>query len=303
MLKTIIPIRVCVISILIVLLFISCKQEPDAKKEAWAVVFNFFSPDTTYFPVSKHFPFPDSLRFAPLTIFFTNQNKPPIINDSAIIFYDNYEANGEKVCCRRDTLDVFIDSIKGKKYLFAVGEYIAVFQSNNNSDTNLRVRKEPVSIPLWDIQLNTPYPPGKFKNEYEKLGTRRVKLREEFDEVSRQKWNDHDSISVETIQFNNSPDRIVTAIYKDMNETEVDSIINYVKKSFPGLTYKEAIQRNSDGKPMKVIRILFQGLSITFTQVDASEYSFLITDYYETIKLIINNAEAGYIFRDDITIY
>ncbi len=303
MVKNVILIRLCAISFFAFFLFASCEQKADDKKEAWAVVFNFFSPDTTYFPKTKSFPFPDSLRFAPLSIFFTNQNKPPIINDSAIIFYDNYEANGETVCCRQDTLEVFIDSIRGKKYLLAIGEYIAVFQSNNNSDTNLRVRKETVSIPLWDIRLNTPYPPGKFKNEYEKLGTRRVKLREEFDEVSKQKWNDHDSISVETIQFNNSTDRIVTAIYKDMNKTEADSTINYIRNKFPGVTYKEAIQRNSDGKPMKVIRILFQGLSVTITQVDETDYSFLVTDYYETIKLIIQNAEAGYIFRDDITIY
>lgn len=295
--------RLCVISFLFVFLFISCEQKPDDKKEAWAVLFNFFSPDTTYFPETKKFPFPDSLRFAPLTIFFTNQNKQPLINDSAIVFYDSYLVNGEKVCCRQDTLEVFTDSIRGKKYLFAIGEYIAVFQSDTYTDTNLRVRKGPVSIPLWDIQLNTPYPPGKFKNEYEKLGTRRVKLREEFDEVSKQKWNDHDSISVETIQFNNSSDRIVTAIYKDMNATEVDSTINFVRNKFPGVKYKEAVQRNSDGKLMKVIRMLFQGLSITFTQVDESQYSFLVSDYYETVKLIINNAETGYIFRDDITIY
>jgi len=295
--------RLFAISFFPLFLLISCKEKPDDKKETWAILFNFFSPDTTYFPKTEKFPFPDSLRFAPLTIFFTSQNKQPIINDSAIIFYDNYLLNGEKVCCRQDTLEVFIDSIRGNKYLFAIGEYIAVFQSDNNSDSNLRIRKGPASISLWDIQLNTPYPPGKFKNEYEKLGTMRVQLREEYDEVSKQKWNDHDSISVETIQFNNSTDRIVTAIYKDMNATEVDSTINFVINKFPGVKYKEAIQRNSDGKPLKVIRMLFHGLSITFAQVDATDYSFMITDYYETIKLILNNAEAGYIFRDDITIY
>ena len=88
-----------------------------------------------------------------------------------------------------------------------------------------------------------------------------------------------------------------------MNATEVDSTINFVRNKFPGVKYKEAVQRNSDGKLMKVIRMLFQGLSITFTQVDESQYSFLVSDYYETVKLIINNAETRYIFRDDITIY
>ena len=291
--------RLCVMSFV----FVSCKQQPDDKKEAWAVIINFLSPDTTYYPETKKFPFPDTLRFAPLDKIFTNQNKAPVINDSNIIFYDSYRVNGEKVCCIEDTLEVYVDSIRGKKYLFAIGDYIAVFQSNNNSDSNLRTRKNPVSIPLWGIQLNTPYPPGKFKNEYEKLGARYVKLREEFDEVSKQKWDENDSISVETIQFNNSTDRIITAVYKDMNETEADSTINYIRNKFPGLTYKEAIQRNSEGKLLKVIRMLFQGVSITFTQVDTNEYAFMITDYYETIKLIINNAGTGYTFRDDVTIY
>src|SRR5829696_7517417 len=110
---------------LLVFLFISCKQQSDDKKEVWAVVLNFFSPDTAYFSETKKSPFPDSLRFARLDKIFTNQNKAPVINDSNIVFYDTYQENGEKVCCRQDTLEVYIDSIRGKKYLFAIGEYIA----------------------------------------------------------------------------------------------------------------------------------------------------------------------------------
>ncbi len=267
------------------------------------MVINFFSPDTTNYPETKKFPFPDSLRFVSLTDYFTNQNKTPIISDSTIIFYDNYRANGEKLCCKQDTLEVYIDSIKGKKYLFVIGDYITVLQSNNNADTNLRTRKNSISIPLWDIKLNTPYPPEKFKNEYEKLGATHVKLAERFDEVNKQKWNDNDSISVETIQFNNSTDRIITALYKDMNKTEVNSLIDHVRNEFPNLKYQEVIQKNIEGNPMKIIRMLFQGVSISFTQVNETEYTFMITDYYETIKLILNNAGTGYIFRDDIKFY
>jgi hypothetical protein len=47
----------------------------------------------------------------------------------------------------------------------------------------------------------------------------------------------------------------------------------------------------------------YQGVSISFTQNTETEYSFMVTDYYETLKLIIKNAEAGYIFRDDVKIY
>lgn len=301
--KRVILIRLLTIPFFIVFLWLSCEQKPDDKKELWAIVINFFSPDTTYYPDVKKFPFPDSLRFASLDSIFTNQHKLPVINDSNIIFYDTYQVNGVKVCCKQDTLEAYTDTIRGKKYLFAIGDYITVFQSNNNADTNLRTRKNLVSIPLWGIQLNTSYPPAKFKNEYEKLGMRFVKLREEFDEVSKQKWNDNDSISVETIQFKNSTDRMITAVSKNMNEIEVNSLIDYVRNNVPRLTYKEAIQKDSEGNPMKVIRMLFQGVSISFTQVGKTEYSFMMTDYYETIKLIIKNAESGYIFRDDIRIY
>jgi hypothetical protein len=282
---------------------LSCKQAPPNKKELWAVVINFFSPDPSYYPGISKFPFPDSLRYASLEGFFTNQGKLPEINDSAIIFYDKYPVNGEDVCCKKDTLEVFTDSIKGKKYLFAIGDYIALFQSDSNSFTRLRPRKNTVSIPFSGIQLNTPYPPGKFKNEYEKLGARLVKLDERFDEVSKQKWNDNDSISVETIQFNNSGDIMITAVSKEMNETEVNSMIDHVKNKFPDLIYKEAMQKDSDGKPLKVIRILLQGISISFTQLNETEFSFMMTDYYETIKLIVNNAGTGYVFRDDVKIY
>ena len=282
--------------------FASCKQSQE-KKELWAPVIEFLSPDTTYYPDTKKFPFPDSLRFVSLESFFTNQDKKPILSDSTIIFFDNYSVNGQKLCCKKDTLQVFIDTIKGKKYLFVIGEYLSLLQSDNNIDTNLRRRKTPGSIPLWGIQLNVPYPIEKFKDEYEKLGTKYVEIDPRNDEVSRQKWKENDSILVETIQFNNSTDRIITAIQKDMTEKEMDSIIEQLKNNFPTITYEEAIQKNDDGKPFKVIRMNFQGISISFKQNGENVYSFSITDYYETLNLILNNAGIGYVFRDDVKFY
>jgi len=282
--------------------FISCKQSQE-KKELWAPVIDFFSPDMSFYPDIKKFPFPDSLRFVSLESFFSNQDKKPILTDSIIIFFDNYRENGQKICCKKDTLEIFIDSIKGKKYLFVIGEYITVLQSNNNVDTNLRRRKTPALIPLWGIQLNVPYPAAKFKDEYEKLGAKYVEIDPRNDEVSRQKWSENDSILVETIQFNNSTDRIITAVQKDMNEKEMSSLIDQLKNKFPTIKYEEAIQKSEDGKPIKVIRMNFQGISISFKQTEGNIYSFTITDYYETSKLIINNAGVGYLFRDDVKFF
>ncbi|HET9744327.1 MAG TPA: hypothetical protein VFP97_01365, partial [Chitinophagaceae bacterium] len=218
----------------VLILSASCKQ-PAEKKESWAVVLNFFSPDTNYYLGVKKFPFPDTFQFAPLDSFFTNANRRPIISDSTIIFFENYRINGQKMCCREDTLELFTDTINGKKYLFAIGEYVAVFISDTSFAGDLRARKIDSPILLWNVQLNTPYPPERFKVEYEKLGARFVKLDERIDEIYRQKWGDGDSILVETIQFNNSRDRVVTQVYKDMNEHEVDSIIQYFRTKFPRL--------------------------------------------------------------------
>jgi hypothetical protein len=187
--------------------------------------------------------------------------------------------------------------------MFVIGEYISALQSDNNTDTNLRIRKIPDSISLWGIQLNIPYPITKFKGEYEKLGTKFVEIDPRNDEISRQKWNDNDSILVETIQFNNSTDKIITAIQKDMTEYEMNLIIEQLKNKFPAIKYEEAIQRDIDGDPFKAIRMSFQGISISFKQNGENEYSFLITDYYETLKLVINNAGVGYTFTDDVKIY
>ena len=286
----------------IVYIFISCKVTPGNKNESWAVVINFFSPDQSYYPPMKRFPFPDLLKFAPIDSFFVNQGRLPIINDSAIIFYNTYRENNEKACCKKDTLEVYTDSINGKKYLFAIGEYIALFQSDSRVFTRLRPRKK-IALQLWGIKLNTPYPPEKFKNEYEKLGARLVKLDERFDEVNKQKWRENDSIAVETIEFDNSEDRVITSVIKDMNEAEANFLIDNVKNKFPNLKYKEVMQKDSDGKLLKVIRILFQGVSMSFAQISATEYSFILIDYYETLKLIIANAETGYLFRDDVKIY
>ena len=282
--------------------FAACKENAPVKKETWAPIIDFFSPDTTYYPESRNFPFPDSIKFVSFENYFTNKDKKPILSDSTVIYYDNYRENGKKLCCITDTLDLFIEGIKGKKYLFTIGDYISAFQSDNNSDTNLRIRK-PISIPLWGAQLNTPYPPERFKNEYEKLGARYVKIDPRFDEVSRQKWNDNDSILVETIQFDNSTDRIITAIYKDMNKNQKDSIIDQLKNIFPAIAYNEGVQTGRDGKQTKITRMSYQGVSISFTQNTENAYSFMITDYYETLKLIISNTGTRYLFRNDVNIY
>ena len=300
--KRMILTRVCAIKILIVCIFFSCKENPGSKKESWAVVINFFSPDQSYYPPMKRFPFPDLLKFAPIDSFFVNQGRLPIINDSAIIFYNTYRENNENTCCKKDTLEVYTDSINGKKYLFAIGEYIALFQSDSTAFTRLRPRKT-TAPQLWGIKLNTPYPPEKFKNEYEKLGTRLFKLDERFDEVNKQKWRENDSIAVETIEFDNSEDRVITSVIKDLSEAEANFLIDDIKNKFPNLTYKETMQKDTDGKLLKVIRILFEGVIMSFTQTSTNEYSFMMTDYYETLKFIIANAETDYFFRDDVKIY
>ena len=283
-------------------LVISCKQKT-IEKESWAVVMNFISPDTAHYAGMKNFPFPDSLRFVSLERFFTIQDKPPVINDSAIIFYDTYWENNKKHCCRPDTLEIFTDTIKGKEYLFVINDYITVFQSNTFSDSVLRARKALPPISFWNISLNTPYPVEKFKDEYEKLGAKFVQVNARFDEVDKQRWSGNDSILVETIQFKNSNDRIITSLSKDMTKPEADSLIDHIKNIFPGGAYHESVQTASDGKPLKSTRIYFQGVAISIDQVNATAYTFVVTDYYETIKLILNNAETGYIFRDDLRIY
>jgi hypothetical protein len=279
----------------------SCKEEPAIKKrEMWAVVIDFLSPDSSYYPSLKNFPFPDSLQFSLPDTLFVNQNRLPVISDSSIIYYKKYNVNGENVCCKGDTLQVFSDTILGKKYVFVIGEYIALFQSDSLS--GLRPRKQIASIPLWGVKLNTPYSPDKFLNKYEKLGADHVKLRDEFNEVSRQTWAENDSILVETIQFNNSNDRIITSLYKDMSAENVNTMIDYLKNNFSSAKYKESVQRDNEGKSMKIMRLLIDGLSITFTQISDTEYSFQVTDYYETLKLILGNRH-GYVFRDDVRIY
>ena len=285
-----------------VLYLSSCEEDPVPKKrEMWAVVIDFLSPDSSYYQPMKNFPFPESLQYSLPDTLFVNQNRLPVISDSNIIYFKKYEVNGENVCCRTDTLEVYSDTILGKKYVFAIGEYIALFESDTLL-SGLRPRKDLISIPLWGIKLNTPYPPDKFLNKYEKLGADHVNLREELDEVSRQTWAENDSILVETIQFNNSNDRIITSLYKEMNEENVNTMIGYVKNNFSSAKYKETMQKDVEGKPMKIMRLLIDGLSITFTQTGNTEYSLLVTDYYETLKLILGNRH-GYVFRDDVRIY
>lgn len=280
----------------------SCKEEKKiAKKEEWAVVINFLSPDTSYYPALKHFPFPEELFFASPDSLFVNHGKLPTISDTNIIFYHKYEVNGENVCCRKDSLQVFSDTIRGKKYVFGVGEYITVFQVDTILQS-LKPRKNVPAIPIWGIKLNHPYPPDKFLIEYEKLGADFVKLSEEFDEVTRQKWAEKDSLLLETIQFNNSSDRIITSVYKDMNEEEANTIIGYIVNNFPSVKDKETMQKNSEGTPMKIRRLIIDGFTITFTQTSETDYSFQATDYYETLKLILDKQQR-YVFRDDIRVH
>jgi hypothetical protein len=280
----------------------SCDEKPVAKKkEMWASVIDFLSPDSSYYSPMKNFPFPASLQFELPDTLFVNQNRPPIINDSNIIYYKRYDVNGETVCCKTDTLKVYSDTIHGKKYLFLIGEYIALFQSDSLT-SHLRPRKNTPVIPLWGIKLNSPYPADKFLNKYEKLGMDFVKLREELDEASRQTWAENDSILVETIQFDDTNDRIITSVYKDMNDEEVKLFINYIQTNFPSAKYKETIQKDVEGRSMKMMWWSIDGFSITITQTSEKEYSFQATDYYDTLKLILNK-QQHYTFRDDIKVY
>lgn len=270
------------------------------QKEMWAPIIDFKSPDSSYYPSMKSFPFPDTLQFSLPDTLFVNQNRLPVISDSNIIYYKRYEVNGAVVCCQPDTLEVYTDTIKGKKYIFAIGEFIALFQSDSLS--NIKPRKKIETIPLWGIKLNTPYPPDSFLNKYEKLGANHVKLRQELDEVSRQTWANNDSILVETIQFDDTNDRIITSVYKDMNKDEADSLINYINNNFPNAKHKETIQKDAEGKSTNVKQISINGYSITITQTGDKAYSFQATDYYETLKLILNK-QQHYTFRDDIKVY
>jgi len=281
-------------------LFLSCKEEVIAKKEMWAPVIDFQSPDSSYYSPMKNFPFPDTLQFSLPDTLFVNQNRLPIITDSSIIYYKRYEVNGKIECCQPDTLKVYTDTIKGKKYIFAIGDYIALFQSDSLS--HLRPRKKIEAISLWGINLNTAYPPDSFLNKYEKLGANHVKLRGELDEVSRQTWANNDSIYVETIQFDDMNDRIITSVYKDINEVEADSLINYFNTNFPSAKHKETIQKDVQGKQTHVQHILIDGYSITITQTSDKKFSFQATDYYETVKLILNK-QQHYTFRDDVRVY
>jgi hypothetical protein len=295
------PVLILANIVFVFLYFSSCKEEPVVKKEKWAAVIDFLSPDSSYYPPLENFPFPALLRFALPDTLFVNQNRLPIISDSSIIYFKRHKVNGEIICCEADTLQVFSDTIRGKKYIFAIGDYIALFQSDTLL-SGIKPRKKVASIPLWGIELNTPYPPDKFLNKYEKLGAHFVKLREELDEVSKQTWAANDSILVETIQFDNSNDRIITSISRDMTENDADTMIAQIKSNFPSAKYQETVEKDSKGKTMKTRRFIIDGLSIVFTQTSDTEYSFQVTDYYETLKLILFN-QQHYFFRDDLKIH
>ena len=136
-----------------------------------------------------------------------------------------------------------------------------------------------------------------------KLGAKFVKLDPRIDEVYRQKWNDNESILVETIQYRNTFDRIVTQVYKDMNGSEADSIVNYIRTNFPNISYKEVIQPADDGLQFRSIRMSLNGVVVSVEQTGADQYSFTMTDYYETVRVIIRNAGVGYVYRDDVLIH
>jgi len=107
---------------------------------------------------------------------------------------------------------------------------------------------------------------------------------------------------VETIQFNDSRDLVVTSVYKEMKRDEVDSLVHYIKNNFPSVKYEEIKEKDLEGKELKFIRMYIDGVVLNFTQNSDTGYSFQVTDYYETLKLILKNRQR-YVFRDDVSIY
>lgn len=285
--------------IVIITLTFSCKVEEKQKLEIrslgtineFTIKSNSNNSDTIK-ETLKIFPEFDSSKFKSVEDAFSLNDKKAILKDTVIILNLLKEINGEKICCQLDTAKFFIEKINDKNYMFVLQGYSVIVCEIKN-DQEIKPRSRPyIDLPTWNIKLGSEIDKVDFKDSIYKYESPISKL--QLTLINRHLINKPD-VNLSSLEFIKTQKRVVTEIYKEVQEYELESFLNLIKEKYPEIHINEF---TLDDK-RKAIGIYYNGLHISIFEIEnkdklSKKYSVSISDYYETAKTLINKIGLNY---------
>ena len=152
-------------------------------------------------------------------------------------------------------------------------------------------KRKVYDIPTWGIRIGDFVEPNKI--------------------VTSKEWEKYKSLNksyplkIGTLTLEGSPKYLVSSIDKELLESDYYELLDFVKKKYPELIFKE-----KKGLLSEIIdtEVYIDGITITFSKwywswTNETKYSFRIKDNYITLKNIIVNKGRKYIYEYDKGIY
>jgi hypothetical protein len=276
---------------------ISCQNSVDTIADAkWKVyslspfIYNFSLDQKPNLNFSENHFSIDTVGFKSFDSLFNKKDFKYILNDTAIIIPFEENVNGQKICCKFDTIKYLIDTLDNKTILF-LNDYSIMLVSENKLDISITKRPE-IIIPSWDVNV------GDFLNQTEILDSLEVTnftyINQSFTDYSQRLKNNRD-VELKSLKFEGDEKRLVFELSNKIYKSEVDSFIDFFKKKYPNMNIK--IQYDDNKMPTYLFSqygYFFHIFSTSVGKDYEKNYHFIITDNYKTIKNIYLNKKKKY---------
>jgi hypothetical protein len=276
---------------------ISCQNSvntiADSKWKVYSIspfIYNFSLDQNPNFNFSENHFSIDTVDFKTFDSLFNKKDFKYILNDTAIIIPFEENVNGQKICCKFDTVKYLIDTLDNKTILF-LNDYSIMLVSENKLDISITKRPE-IIIPSWDVNV------GDFLNQTEILDRLEVTnftyINQSFTDYSQRLKNNKD-VELKSLKFEGDEKRLVFELSNKIDKSEVDSFIDFFKKKYPNMNIK--IQYDDNKMPTYLFSqygYFFHIFSTSVGKDYEKNYHFIITDNYKTIKNIYLNKKKKY---------
>lgn len=239
--------------------------------------------------LDNHFNF-DTVDFKSFDSLFNKNGFKYILNDTAIIVPYEENVNGQKVCCKFDTVNYLIDTLDNKTVFFLY-EYSTMLVSEKKLDIEIKKRPE-IIIPSWDVNL------GEFLNQSKILDSLQINnyyYINQSNTTFSQRLKSNLDVELKTLLFEGDDKRLVFEVNNKLYKSEVDSFIEYFEKKYPEMKIK--IVYDEDKTPTYFFNkygYYFYIFSSSSGKEYEKNYHISISDNFKTIKNVYANKKKKY---------
>ena len=283
--------------IIAVMFSISCQNSAntiaDSKWKVYSLspfIYNFSLDQKPNINFSENHFSIDTVGFKSFDSLFNKKDFKYILNDTAIIIPFEENVNGQKICCKYDTIKYLIDTLDNKTILF-LNDYSIMLVSEKKLDIEIKKRPE-ILIPSWDVNL------GEFLNQSKILDSLKINNYYYINQSSTnytQLLKSNLDVELKTLLFEGDDKRLVFEVSNKLYKSEVDSFLEYFKKKYPELKIK--IVYDEDKTPtysFSKYGYHFYIFSSSSGKEYEKNYHISISDNFKTIKNVYANKKKKY---------